>query len=472
MSGQQKNNKAIDLIQPRHNYAAPLEVQQYGHLFMPTSLLTVAARLLGAGVEVHFTDENFERHTPQSNIIGLNLLGPPYIPEAIKIIQTLESEIGRGGIYLLGGQPISGLLPHQFSQLFGAHAKNGNVDSVLEELFSLSPGQIPEREDVSLIPAYELLGEKLKLYLEREGSIYLSDGCKFSCKFCSVANRTKADPITGSIHKGGEVYRDVSIFKKDLGYLVKKAKEFGLQKLSFYLSNLDLFQSPEKLLEAAYAIQEVSRAEQFPVFVRGLSCASSFLQAREKNQESIDEMIKAGLTHVGFGIDGWGDELWKSLRKGHNRENDCIEAIRSLKEDFGVTPEILMVFGHPGMDSKETFQNALLVTKEMVEKYGVIPRPHVAKAFIPGNDGWNDLKNAKAVNALLKNPELFQALDFTALPSSLTHPKEMIPLVMEHYLLMCTLRGNTTQPIIPLEQGMGENEIARIKALNEGKFDR
>ena len=44
----------IDLVQPRHNYAPKEGV---GHIYMPTSLLTVGARLLNAGAEVTFHDE-------------------------------------------------------------------------------------------------------------------------------------------------------------------------------------------------------------------------------------------------------------------------------------------------------------------------------------------------------------------------------------------------------------------------------
>ena len=61
----------IDLIQPRHNYAPPYGL---GHVYMPTSLLTIAARLLHAGVDVTIHDENIEPAKITSNYIGINLL--------------------------------------------------------------------------------------------------------------------------------------------------------------------------------------------------------------------------------------------------------------------------------------------------------------------------------------------------------------------------------------------------------------
>ena len=75
----------IDLIQPRHNYAPKEGV---GHIYMPTSLLTAGARLLNAGIDVTFHDENLRPLEVSSNYVGFNLLGAPYIPEVIKLQQT------------------------------------------------------------------------------------------------------------------------------------------------------------------------------------------------------------------------------------------------------------------------------------------------------------------------------------------------------------------------------------------------
>ena len=71
----------LALIQPRHNYAPS---EGLGHVYMPTSLLTVGARLLSAGVEVEFHDENIRPKDVSANYVGFNLLGAPYIPEVIK----------------------------------------------------------------------------------------------------------------------------------------------------------------------------------------------------------------------------------------------------------------------------------------------------------------------------------------------------------------------------------------------------
>ena len=120
--------------------------------------------------------------------------------------------------------------------------------------------------------------------------------------------------------------------------------------------------------------------------------------------------MKAGFNTVGFGIDGMTPQVWKSVGKGHNTEDKCLEAIRSAREDFGITPEVLMVFGHVGADTEETLKLAYEFTIDMVHRYRAIPRPHVSKAFIPGNNGWRHPNYSAAVEELLKHLIYFSLL--------------------------------------------------------------
>jgi hypothetical protein len=241
-----------------------------------------------------------------------------------------------------------------------------------------------------------------------------------------------------------------------------------------YLSSLDVFQTPDKLLAFTGIVNAVKeRHPGFKIILRGLSTADSFLRARDGNRKCVEEIVKAGLTTVGFGVDGMTPKVWKMLKKSHNTEEKCIEAVRSVKEDFGITPEILMVFGHIGADTEETLRLDVEFTKEMVIKYDAIPRPHIAKSFVPGNDGWHKPANQEAVEALIRNPEAFQSLDFTALPSTLTHKgAKLIELVTKYFLEICQIPGNTTQAIQPILPEMSPEEVAKVKKANEGKFDR
>lgn len=464
----------IDLIQPRHSYAPPASEERVGHVYMPTSLFTAGARLLNAGVEVHFRDENLHPRNVSSRYVGVNLLGAPYISEVMKLQDKIADET-RGDItFFVGGQVVSGLNPHQLKRLFGTSTYNGNDDRELVKILGVSENLLPRPEQTSLILAYELLDkEAMKEYLKREFSLYVSQGCKFACDFCAAV-RTYKDPATSQVIKVKESYRDPIVIQEDLDYLVQKAKEFDLDSLQMYMSNLDVFQTPKELLRFANAVQEVKQSHQgFTFSFRGLATVDSFLRARNSNRKSIEKLVEAGFNTVGFGVDGMTPEVWNAVKKSHNSEDKCLEAIRSAKKDFGITPEILMVFGHDGVDTEHTLKLAYEFTIDMVNNYGAVPRPHVAKAFIPGNDGWRSPKHSNQVEALLQHPEAFQSLDFTALPSPLTHPKEALrELVTDYFLRICNIPGNTTLSVKPITPNISPEEVNAVKKFNEGRYDR
>ncbi|MDO8340027.1 MAG: hypothetical protein Q7T16_05205 [Candidatus Burarchaeum sp.] len=475
-----RNLPSIDLIQPRHNHARDPSIEPLGQVYMPTSLLTAGARLLEAGVDVSFHDENIMPYRPSANpdepsakCVGINLLGAPYIPEAIRLMEKIGSETGNT-TYLLGGQVISGLTQEQFTALFGESAYNGNVDVVLSSVLGIDPAKLIPPEKTSLIPAYEKIPDDvMKEYLSREFSLYVSQGCKFACNFCAAV-RTVRDPRTSKVvRKVRETYRDIETIGADLSYLVNRAKRLGISELQIYMSNLDVFQTPAKLLEFAHAVQAI-RAENpgFGINLRGLATVESFLQARDNGNGVIGEMAKAGFHSVGFGVDGMTAEVWKAVNKGINSEDKCLEAIRSSREDFGITPEILMVFGHVGADTEASLTLAYEFTLGMVRLHGAVPRPHVSKSFIPGNNGWDDPLNAGAVASLIANPEAFQALDFTALPSPLTHPSsELRELSTEYYLKICGIPESTTLHVRPITPDMTPEELAAVRSFNEGRYD-
>ncbi len=465
----------IDLLQPRHNYAPQ---EGLGHIYLPTSLLTAGARLLHAGVKVKFHDENLAPADLSSRYVGVNLIGSAYIPEMIKLQGRIVQEIGEDPTFLLGGRVVDGLTPSQFDQLFG-DSYNGNNDEVLTRILGINPAVLPSPEKTSLIPAYQKLDDKvMKKYLEQEISLYVSQGCKFSCNFCAAV-RTVKDPFTGKVTKIKESYRDPSIIHDELDYLVSRAEKLDLHKLQIYLSNLDLFQTPSELLKFAQAVKEVKNNHHgFDIQMRALSTVDSFLEARDSRKsllsgkKVVEEMIEAGLEKIGFGIDGMTPAVWNAIKKGHNSQDACIEAIRSSREDFGLTPETLMVFGHEGIDTEETLALAYQFTLDMVDRFGAIPRPHVAKAFIPGNDGWNNQRYATQIQALLDHPESFQSLDFTALPSLITHPNPALRDVTTGYFMqICDIPSNKTLYVKPITPELTPEEADEVKRFNQGRYD-
>lgn len=459
-------NMKIDLIQPRHTYAPPVEKDPKGHIYLNSSLFSAGSRLIQAGYDVKFHDENIRPRHIESNTVGINLIGAPYVPEVIRIqkeIRLVSDDVH----FLLGGRVISGFTQQQFNHLFNFESDSVNGNEVIQYA-TISA------EKSTIIPALETISDDdMREYLSQEFSFYVSQGCKFACDFCAAV-RTGKDPVTGTIIHVKESYRNLEAAQQELEYLMTRAEKLGLQKLSFYMTNLDVFQTPSKLLEFARMVKNVRKAHpNMELEMRGLATVDSFLRARNTMPGCITELMEAGYTTTGFGVDGSTPEVWKALHKGHNTTDKCLEAIRSAREDFGMTPEILMVFGHAGVDTEHSLHLAVEFTRDMVEKYGAVPRPHIAKSFIPGNNGWYAPKNQAAIRKLMLDPESFQTLDFTALPSSITHPDPKLRrIATDCYLEICAMPQNTTFPIVPITPDLTPEQREIVRKKNEGKYDR
>src|SRR3989338_3674941 len=225
----------IDLIQPRHNYAPVASGGKFGHIYLPTSLLTAGAVLQDAGVDSVIQDENFNPSNVNSRYVGINLLGAPYIPEAIKLQNKIRQKNGNGTTFFLGGKVIDGLTDKQFLRLFGKDSYKGNDLGLVSRIMDGNES-VQNPLNASLISMYKKIPDEImKEYLSREISFFVSKGCSSVCYFCAA---DKGMP---------ETYRDQYILKKDLNYLVGRAKGLGLNSLSIYMSNLDVFQTPNEL---------------------------------------------------------------------------------------------------------------------------------------------------------------------------------------------------------------------------------
>lgn len=464
--------KTVDLLQPRHVFAPP-EPEGDGHIYLPVSLLTAGARLMQAGLDFKLHDANI--HPPQIDTpnIGINLVGSPYIPPAIKWINQLRVDFGHNVRVVLGGQVINGLSESQFTRLFGERVTNGNDDGKLKEAFGIWSKALPAVEKTSLIPALEKISdEDMQKYLTREFCFYLSQGCKYACSFCA-AKRTNKDPYTGQIKAVKEEYREMEVIDSEMRYLAERAQKLGINKFTIYLSNLDTFQTSEKLSEFAKIIKVIKR--DFPGFtfeMRGLSTTQAFMDAYRNSPEVIAEMVEAGLNNIGFGVDGISPEVWKSVKKGHNSVNEAIESVRITREVFHITPEILMVMGHAA-DTEQSIRDGVDFLKHMSDLFGAIPRPYVAKEIVPGNNGWTDEGNNDRIEALIKHPESFGLLDYCTMPTPLTHPSAKIRAWVEKYFPeSLKIPGCTTHLIYPISHELDEATNDRHRQLNVGKFDR
>ncbi len=103
---------------------------------------------------------------------------------------------------------------------------------------------------------------------------------------------------------------------------------------------------------------------------------------------------------------------------------------------------------------------------------GITPKDHVAKSFIPGNKGWRMPHNQDVIEMMIQNPELFQDLDFTALPSGLTHRhKKTKKLATKYFLKICGLPSATTLFVKPITSGMTQEQTEQVKKFNQGRYD-
>lgn len=461
----------ILLIQPRHVYAPEFDCGELGHIYMPTSLLTVASQLLAAGFNVGIEDENFSQVTQAPGPLGVNVIGPPYI-SAAKELQTRLLEGGSKAPLLLGGQGVAGLTRAQMSTIYGESVINGNHLPSLAHFFSRAPQDFLAQEGTSLVPAYERISdERMKAYLSTEFCLFVSQGCRFSCTFCA-AERTRFNQIEQAIQKVRERYRSVDVIEADLRYLLSRAQKLGIRSLSLYLSNLDLFQTINKLEELSDLLGRLRREFTAPrLRLRGLATSTSFLDAHRKRPEVIRKMAEGGLVRIGFGIDGSTPKVWKAVHKPHTSDV-CINAIMVCREVYGITPEALMVFGHNGVDDADSLQLATQFLLALREDYGAIPRPHVAKDLVPGNDGWQDARNTKRVEYLLAKPESFQLLDFTAAASWFSHPDGRFrKLVNDAFSAACQIPGSQTQFVLPEDPEVPMEELQRRKEFNLRRYD-
>ena len=302
--------------------------------------------------------------------------------------------------------------------------------------------------------------ERVKKYLENECSFFVSQGCKYACDFCA-ADRTRDN------NKVIEKFNQV--MHSDLEAITQKAVEFGIPKLTLYLTSLDLFQNPQPFKEVVELFANTSKRYNIQYHLRGLSRVDSFLTAMKTEPKLYDLVPEAGLNIVGFGVDGTTQEVWKSQHKGNKRLSDVDKAF-TLCSKIGITPEALMVMGfHDNngipVDTPKSLKKNVEYSISCAETFGVIARPHIAKDMVPGNNGWKNPIWEKQRQQLFENPQLFRNLDFVALASEITHSNnEFRQHVNDAYLDIIRALTPTghcvTSPLIPYTTDEHQDRVA------------
>lgn len=426
-------------------------------VYFPTDLYLTAARLMTAGIDAKVHDLNRQgmpdrAELDQYDCFGIGVFGAPYIPGSIKLAQALAKE---GKPILVGGQAIAKLPPEHFARIYQKD-QNGtvqvNTDADLEKTLEVR-APLPPLERTSFVPAVSGMDDKtFKMYLEREFSFCVSQGCRYACTFCAAEK------------KRPETFRELDVMRADLEYLAENARRSSISSLKMYLSSLDLFQNPLQFGRVLAMFADVRKNYKVDFILRGLSRVDSFTNALDECPELEDLIAEAGLQTIGFGVDGSSEKIWRSQKKGIKDLSQPDRALEKCRE-IGVTPEILMVMGFQ-QDTLGTMLKTYGYALSRLVTHNAVSRPYLAKPFVPGNDGWGDPQYEGSINTLVENPELFLNLDFAALGSTLTHPRTLHRLTSNFmYLLLITtaelVGKNATYPLLPLGKDCLWNGLVR-----------
>jgi len=313
----------ITLVNLRYPYGAK-------QVYLNHSLVSVASRIISINpnAKIKFVDFNIDEYDDlkytfeESDALGISLLGAPYIPEAIKFVWKIEKDFPKKQV-AIGGQVIEHISQEAFSQIFCDLAVKQIIDdNDFADWLGLEKN-IPHPLDISCQPGWEKIeSERLRLYMQREMTLEVSQGCGFNCKFCAA-------------HKGcKERLKNITVFESDLQYLTGRAQEFGLESLKFYASALDFFQNPDEKEKLLRILSRIRKESGINIQVRCLTCMSTFLYSTKMSDLS-DLIQEAGIWCIGFGVDGADETVWHREGKKHNRLHqvqECINLCHKMRE--------------------------------------------------------------------------------------------------------------------------------------------
>lgn len=430
----------VALIQPRSPWGA--------WPYLPNGLLSVAARLQSVGIQATIIDENLgddlirqdvRAQLRRADLIGIGAVGSPYIPEALRVGRTLRC-LGHDQPIAIGGEVIMRLKEAAFDRIFG---ELGDVRHMAtpEALDALVGEKLPNMFETSMAPAILALPERARrAYFSKEWSLFVSQGCIFSCGFCAASKGRR------------EQFRDSAAFEDELGVLTAQVKDAVGSRAPYevYLSTLDGCQTPSEMERTLCAIAQASRKAGVFFPMRFLATAKCTVRVDNKDPHQLSRWHRWGLQCIGIGADGPGRDETRKHKAFRQEEDHAFAVIRRA----GIQPEATMVLGLPS-DGSRAFREGI---RRMVNLAfsGVRPRPLMGKEQVPGNEGWE--AGGPLVDAFLDNPSLFRELDFGGLGSKATHPNQRQRWSANAVFFGTTMAlkalsptGCPTQPLMPTE---------------------
>lgn len=460
----------IILIQPAYPHSNGQKYQTY----LPGSLMNVGSRLLKAGLDVSFVDLNisnvvnnpygfavFKAKVSENDIIGFTVLGPPYIPIVIQLINRLYAAgaINSEQKILIGGEGVARVNPADFKRWFaGLNAIQITNDHDIALACGIHPVSLVSAYETSMVPMLQRLSDgELLNYLTTELSLFLSQGCKFGCAFCS-ANKNRR-----------EQYRDEQAVRDEITFICAYLARIEHKELRIYLSNLDGFQTPAKLEESLRMVHEIATTYGITPVIRCLATSRCTFQAHREDQDLLGRLRGHGLTIVAFGADGADEATWRRQNKHHNSLSE-LQTVCGAMKDAGITVELLMVIGFQDDGPRALWRDLKYSILQALK--GRIIRPYLAKSQTPSGRWEQDNPQVKAFQ---DDASLLSRLDYAMLGSAETHPKLwqrlMVNSVYLTIITMLTPFGKCpTSPLVPVPRGPGRWLATQFNRLMP--FDR
>ncbi len=445
--------RRITLFEPRYPHG---RVKTY----LPGGLMNLGSRLLEAGIEVSFFDLNHtDLESPEvrseldrSNFVGWSVIGTPYIPDVMRDIARVRF-MGYQQLVLVGGEGINNLhCPADFTNWFSRLGQVVPVttDQACEQALDLAPGSLRSAFDTSSVRMLMQLTEaQRRLYLTSEFALFLANGCMFNCSFCAAAKNRP------------EQYRSLRALEEEVEYICSSLVSIGHSTFTAYLTNLDVFQSVDKLELCLAAVSRIARRHGIVLHLRGLATSKWTVRECRKDLELATRLRSYGLETVGFGADGGSEAAFRRVNKGHNTLSEAEEFLR-LMQEAGIEPEMLTVVGFPADMFRDVFLTLRFVFRHALR--GVVIRPYCARAYTPSGE-WPD--DNPQVEEFRKNPKLLIRLDYTMLACKETHPlwpqrwRANIAYLLI-VLLLTPFRLCRTSPLVPVPRWWLGRKIAQF----------
>lgn len=419
--------------------------------YLPNGIISVAARLKAGGIRSKIIDFNISDEIPaedldQADLIGIGMLGAPYIYPALQLAQNIRDRGFTQHIFL-GGPIASKIRENEWKQIIGQMNLIDIFVMQNEEELKMSLGipHLPSIYDVSMGPVIESLPEQmLQIYFSRPFAIFTSNGCIFNCDHC------------GADKKRPEQFRNTKVFREEMATLAAITKKYGGQTPDheLYLSSLDGLQNPDKMEPILQIIQSEFARAGVSVTLRFLATSKMTFEALKRDPKILERWHEAyRVVSIGIGIDGGGSEKgWLKMNKAHNKMPEIRKIMREIKHS-GITAEALMVIG---LSSETLWETMLAVWACMLWTLkGMQVRPYLGKRNTPTED-----KKNWSLKPFLPDVSTLSHLDYGMFGSKSTHPNTLqrwqaniaygISII---FLNLFNPYGCPTNPLLPTQQG-------------------